>query len=120
MSAEPALAERRSYLRFETVLPVLIESHQYGSLRCIARNVSTGGLCLEMDEPFPLGSAVRVWFTAPDGTQISATGQVKHHYVFNYCSGPERYRQLRGMGVRFTEFETTSEHALNNVLDRLQ
>ena len=112
-------SERRSYLRFRTVLPVLVDSPVHGTRRCIARNVSSGGLCVEMDDPFPLNSEVRVWFVAPDGTRITATGMVRNHYFFNYCTG-DRHRQLRGMGVRFVDFRDTGEHALKSVLSRMR
>jgi hypothetical protein len=111
-------ADRRSYLRFETVLPVLIETPGQETQRYVARNVSCGGLCLETREPLPLGTPIRVWFVAPDGTRIGASGLVRNHYVFNYRTG-DRTRQCRGMGVRFTAFHDSGERALRSVIERM-
>lgn len=111
-------AERRSYLRFETVLPVVVETPGHGAHRYVARNVSCGGLCLETQEPLPLGTSLRVWFVAPDGTRIGASGLVRNHYVFNYTNG-QRPRQCRGMGVRFTAFHDSGERALRSVIRRM-
>ena len=111
-------SDRRSWLRFQTVLPVVIESTDHGAQRCVARNVSCGGLCVELAEPLPLGSEVIVWFMTPDGARIGASGVVKNHYVFNYWT--DRIpRQLRGMGVRFLSFDGVGEQRLASSLDRL-
>ena len=112
-------SERRSWLRFRTALPVLIESQLHGAMRCVARNVSKGGLCVELHEPLPLGTAISVWFIAPDGTRIGAAGVVKNHYIFNYFCD-QKQRQVRGMGVRFTGFEPDSEGKLRDSLGRLR
>ncbi|MCB9558687.1 MAG: PilZ domain-containing protein [Deltaproteobacteria bacterium] len=114
-----APTDRRSWLRFRTILPVLLESPLYGQQRCIARNVSGGGICIELADPLPLGTELRVRFTAPNGTEIVAIGCVRNHYVFNYATR-QRYRQLRGIGIRFTAFDGAAETRLRRVLDRMQ
>ena len=97
------IKERRAAMRFDKILPVQVESPLYGSVSCIARNISSGGVFLETAEPLPLGAEVRVSFEY-DGETIVAIGQVKNHYFFNY-SQKERPQSLCGMGVRFLEFE---------------
>jgi hypothetical protein len=104
---------KRQSLRFDTVFPVLISSDQFGEQNAMARNVSAGGILLEISEPLPLGTRVRVHFSMqverphPDSPTIVARGEVKNHYFLNFAddSGP---RSLTGMAVRFTEFETDS------------
>ena len=105
---------KRTSLRFETVFPVLNSSDQFGEQNAMARNISAGGILLEIQEPLPLGTRVRVHFCmqtstrVPDeGPTIVARGEVKNHYFLNFSdeSGP---RSLTGMAVRFTEFETDS------------
>jgi hypothetical protein len=95
--------ERRAAMRFDKVFPVRVESPLYGTLQCIARNVSSGGMFLETAEPLPLGAEVRVRFEH-DGESIVARGEVKNHYFFNY-SQQERPQSMCGMGVRFVGFE---------------
>jgi hypothetical protein len=104
---------KRQALRFETAFPVLISSEQFGETNAMARNVSAGGILLEISEPLPLGTHVRVHFhmnlgaRRDDSPSIVARGEVKNHYFLNFHDdrGP---RSLTGMAVRFTEFETDS------------
>jgi hypothetical protein len=104
---------KRQSLRFDTVFPVLISSDQFGESNAMARNISAGGILLELQEPLPLGTRVRIHFSmqsgrGPEGGPIIvARGEVKNHYFLNFAddTGP---RSLTGMAIRFTEFETDS------------
>jgi hypothetical protein len=105
---------KRQSLRFETAFPVLLSSDQFGESNAMARNISAGGILLELQEPLPLGTRVRVHFSMqvpapgqPAGPSIVARGEVKNHYFLNFAddSGP---RSMTGMAIRFTEFETDS------------
>jgi hypothetical protein len=104
---------KRQSLRFDKVFPVLISSDEFGDSNAMARNISAGGILLEVQEPLPLGTSVRVLFAmsalVPEaGPQIVAKGEVKNHYFLNYSddSGP---RSMTGMAVRFTAFETQAD-----------
>ena len=67
---------------------VRLESLLFGEIYCVARNVSAGGIFLELPDPLPLGAAVRVCFPVPDGSgEVVATGEVKNHYFINYTQG---------------------------------
>ncbi len=99
---------------------VRVESLLFGELYCIARNVSAGGIFLEMPDPLPLGAAVRVCFLTPDGTgEVVATGEVKNHYFINFTQGGAT-RAVSGMAVRFTSFENESHHVLADCLSRMR
>jgi len=101
--------DKRRALRFDKVFPVAITSPTFGECQGIARNISAGGMFVEIGDPLPLGSPVRVHFTLPDVPgEIVARGEVKGHYFvnFNDAAGP---RALTGMGVRFTGFESGAE-----------
>jgi len=52
--------EQRQHLRFDKVFPVRVESVLFGELPGIARNVSAGGIFIEMRDPLPLGARVRI------------------------------------------------------------
>ena len=109
--------QRRSE-RFDKVFPVWVESPSFGECQGIGRNISTGGMFVELADPLPLGSVVRVHFTVPDSQgELIARGEVKRHYFlhFNDAGGP---RVMTGMGVRFTGFEDDAEEQLQASLSR--
>ena len=112
--------EQRAHLRFDTMVMVRIESSLFGESWCIARNVSAGGIFLELQDPLPLGAAVRVCFPVPDGSgEVVATGEVKNHYYINYTHDGAN-RAVAGMAVRFTSFENESHHVLTDCLGRMR
>src|SRR5687767_520737 len=72
-------AQRREHLRFDKVFMVRVESLLFGDLTCVARNVSAGGIFLEVGDPLPLGATIRVCFPVPDGSgEVVAVGEVKN------------------------------------------
>ena len=110
--------KRRSY-RFDKAFPVAISSRVFGEGNGIARNISSGGMCLEVSEPLPLGSVVRVHFAMPDSDgEIVARGEVKRHFFLNF-SDEEGPRQLTGMGIRFIGFEEGGQSDFGERLGRL-
>lgn len=112
------LAEKRRHLRFDQLFAVSLEAPQHGAQIYVARNVSEGGMFLESREPLPLGCAVLVHFSMPDGGgEIVARGEVKNHYFINYAdaTGP---RAVAGMGIRFVKFEEESQVHLADELQR--
>jgi hypothetical protein len=110
--------DKRQHLRFDKVFPVRVESILFGELHCIARNVSAGGIFLEMSEPLPLGARVRVCFLTPDErAEVVAIGEVKNHYFMNYVQNGNT-RSVAGMAVRFCGFEDESQQILQECLDR--
>ena len=116
----PACIEKRQHLRFDKVFPVRVESVLFGELSGVARNVSAGGIFIEMRDPLPLGSRVRVLFSNPDETaEIVAIGEVKNHYFVNYVQGGAT-RSVTGMAVRFEGFENESRQILEDCLNRFR
>jgi hypothetical protein len=116
----PGAGQRREHLRFDKVFAVRVESLLFGDLVCIARNVSAGGIFLEVADPLPLGATVRVCFPVPDGSgDVVAVGDVKNHYFINYVqSGVSK--AVAGMAVRFTSFESDGHRILEDCLGRLR
>jgi hypothetical protein len=116
----PAVSEQRQHLRFDKVFAVRVESLLFGECACVARNVSAGGIFLELPDPLPLGATVRVCFPVPDGSgEVVATGEVKNHYFINYTQNGIS-RAVAGMAVRFTSFENESHQILRECLGRLR
>jgi hypothetical protein len=108
-----AAVEHRCHLRFSKAFPVVVVSELYGDTPAVARNISSGGMFIEMADPLPLGSVVTISFRAAGGGDLSVRGEVKHHYCFNY-GGPEGEPALaRGIGLRFLEFFPHGEHPMD-------
>jgi hypothetical protein len=117
---DPSLSDQRAHLRFDKMFTVRLESPLFGESYCIARNVSAGGIFLELPDPLPLGATVRVCFLVPDGSgEVVATGEVKNHYFINFTQGGTS-RAVSGMAVRFTSFEDEGHHILADCLSRMR
>ena len=117
---EAAAADQRAHLRFDKMFAVRLESLLFGEIYCIARNISAGGIFLELPDPLPLGATVRVCFPVPDGSgEVVATGEVKNHYFINFTQGGSS-RAVAGMAVRFTSFESEGHHILADCLTRMR
>lgn len=116
----PSPPQRREHLRFDKVFTVRVESLLFGDLTCVARNISAGGVFLEVADPLPLGATLRVCFPVPDGSgEVVAVGEVKNHYFINYMKDGAN-RAISGMAVRFSNFESDSHRILADCLTRLR
>ena len=104
--------DRRFDARFNKIIPVVVVSELYGDTDAVARNLSAGGMFIEMSDPLPIGAVVTVNFQIPDSHGVLAVrAEVKHHYSFNYNIGDEP-AFTRGIGLRFLEFlSDTDEEA---------
>lgn len=117
----PTRAEKRRSMRFDKAFPVALRSEAFGEISAIARNVSTGGMMVEVREPLPLGSRVMVYFSLPDShVRVTAHGEVKNHYFLNFADGKGGVRALSGMGLRFSSFESDSDLTLGMGIARLR
>lgn len=97
-------ADRRFDVRFNKLIPVVVASEIFGDSDAVARNLSAGGMFLEMSDPLPLGAVVTVHFQMPDSHgDIAVRAEVKHQYCFNVTAG-DRPHCARGIGLRFVEF----------------
>ncbi len=111
---------KRQAMRFETAFPVILSSDNFGECNAMARNISSGGILLELSEPLPLGTEVRVHFAMPESmATIVARGEVKNHYFLNF-SDAGGARSLTGMAVRFTEFEADSQEMMGLGMTRMR
>jgi hypothetical protein len=98
------MSDRRVHLRFDKVFPVVLVSDDFGETGAVARNISAGGMFVEMADPLPLRSLVTIHFDVPEGGgEIAVRAEVQHHYCFNFgdVDGPA---STRGVGLRFVEF----------------
>ena len=104
------MTEKRRNHRFDKAFPVSIRSEAFGERCAVARNISAGGMMLEVTEPLPLGTAVQVYFSMPESpARIVARGEVKNHYFLNFGAAGGKKKGLTGIGVRFTGFESEAD-----------
>jgi hypothetical protein len=112
--AEPdiPLTEKRVHTRFDKAFLVVIGSELYGESWAIARNVSGGGILVEMGYAPPLGTVVTVHFQHARGDdmidEIVARAEVKHHHYLNFTGSGEA-ASTRAIGMRFLEFVDPGE-----------
>jgi hypothetical protein len=110
--------DQRISMRFDKAFQVIVISELFGEMVAVARNISRGGIGLEMHEPLPLGAVVTIQFMIPEcSASVSVRAEVKHHYCFNYNVGAEP-ASTRGIGLRFLEFLEDSEEQLHDSFTR--
>ncbi len=101
------IIEKRIHTRFDKAFLVVIGSEIYGDSFAVARNVSAGGILVEMTYAPPLGTVVTVHFQhARDDDQLDeivARAEVKHHHYLNFTGGNDA-ASARAIGLRFLEF----------------
>jgi hypothetical protein len=94
---------RRLDIRLNKAFSVVVASEVDGEVAAVARNVSAGGMFVEMRDPPPLGTVVTVVFEPPGGgSAISVRAEVKHHFCWNFQVADEP-TSSRGVGLRFLE-----------------
>jgi hypothetical protein len=104
--------EKRIHIRFDKTFLVMVGSELYGDTFAIARNVSAGGILVEMPYAPPLGTVVTVHFQHVRGEdqldEIVARAEVKHHHYLNFTGGNDA-ASARAIGLRFLEFVDPNE-----------
>jgi hypothetical protein len=101
------IVEKRIHTRFDKAFLVVIGSELYGDSFAIARNVSTGGILVEMTYAPPLGTVVTVHFQHAreddELDELVVRAEVKHHHYLNFTGGNDA-ASSRAIGLRFLEF----------------
>ena len=114
--------DKRVHTRFDKAFVVVIGSEVYGDTFAVARNISEGGILVEMSYAPPLGTVVNVHFQYAHGTgvddpldEIVARAEVKHHHYLNFGSGDDA-ASSRAIGMRFIEFVDAGERVASERL----
>ena len=104
--------EKRIHSRFDKAFLVVIGSELYGDTCAIARNVSAGGILVEMSYAPPLGTVVTVHFQHARADdlldELVVRAEVKHHHYLNFTGAGEA-SSTRAIGLRFIEFVDAGE-----------
>lgn len=107
-----SVTEKRIHTRFDKAFIVMVGSELYGDSPAIARNISAGGILVEMSYAPPLGTIVTVHFQharSEDITdEIVVRAEVKHHHYLNF-TGSGEHASSRAIGLRFIEFVDAAE-----------
>jgi len=111
-AAGSAGIDKRIHTRFDKAFLVMIGSELYGDSFAIARNISAGGILVEMTYAPPLGTVVTVHFQhAREDDQLDeivARAEVKHHHYLNFTGGNDA-ASSRAIGLRFLDFIDPNE-----------
>ena len=100
-----ATPERRSSQRIDKVFRVLLSCDELGDRWYIARNISEGGMFVEMHEPLPLNTKIIVRFQFPgDDAAMCAMARVRNHFYFQFADDAGELQSLCGVGLRFLRF----------------
>lgn len=99
----------RIHLSLDLAVPVTVLA-DHGRWRGLVRNISEGGVLIEMSEPPAIGVQLEIAFEgvrnsldAPE--PVTLHGEVRHHLAWQYRRGDTQL-QLRGVGIRFIDAST--------------
>ena len=113
------IVEKRIHTRFDKAFLVVIGSELYGDSFAIARNVSAGGILVEMTYAPPLRTVVTVHFQHArehdELDEIVARAEVKHHHYLNFTGGNDA-ASARAIGLRFLDFVDLGERTARDRL----
>lgn len=99
-------AERRQSIRVPYLCEVQCEGIDFGTLTTRINDLSTGGVFIDAETPFPVGSSFAFKFKVPD-KEVRVTGEVRY-------SMPKI-----GMGVRFVDLGAEDLAAISSVVEDL-
>ena len=88
--------------KFDKAFPVWLEGDS-GVSSGVGRNITEAGLFVETREPLPLGTRVRVTFSAPGAgpTEMILEAEVRYQCFINFAKPDQSRTGMRGMGLKF-------------------
>src|SRR3990167_3272410 len=97
---------RRLRVSLEIAVPVTVRS-EHVIARGLARNISEGGMLIELRQLPPIGSEIEITIAGVGGSSdapeaIRLLGEVRHHVAWQFAQDRST-KTLRGAGVRFLE-----------------
>jgi hypothetical protein len=99
---------KRIPLSLDVAVPVVVRGPD-GIQRGLARNISEGGMLVEMEELPGLGQRLEVTFAGINGScSLTLYGEVRHHVGWQH-SAQGSTQTMRGIGLRFIDGTAQSE-----------
>ncbi|MCA1826872.1 MAG: PilZ domain-containing protein [Myxococcales bacterium] len=87
--------------RFDKAFPVFLEGDR-GVASGIGRNITDTGMFVETREPFPLGTRVKVTFSAQHGgSEMTLEAEVRYQCFINFARPDSTRAGMRGIGLKF-------------------
>lgn len=106
--------ERRKYFRIKLITKVaLIHDNRFHYF--YSRDLSVGGIFLETDQPYPIGSQLELELPLPEiADKVRIKGKVMRMVGIEQRSKGN----IPGMGIQFTELETSVKAMLADFIAR--
>ena len=88
--------------KFDKAFPVWLDGES-GMSSGVGRNITETGMFVETREPLPLGTRVRVTFSAPGAgpTEMILEAEVRYQCFINFAKPDHSRTGMRGMGLKF-------------------
>jgi hypothetical protein len=67
----------------------------------LARNISEGGMLVQLDRVLPIGRRVEIHMVGRSG-RVTLRGEIRHQVAWQHSGGPDR-KMMYGVGVRFLD-----------------
>ena len=117
-SPTPSPDDRRRSRRIDLTLELAVPVRVFcdaGELRGLARNISEGGMLIELPEAPSIGARVEISFGGVRGSadapsDVTLVGEVRHHLAWQFNRDGAAHT-MRGVGVRFIDPEANTAPA---------
>ena len=107
------MEERRQFVRLDTRLAVTYRVMPASKPRAATtRDISGGGVCVFLDEPLKVGTAVQIEVAVPDRAQpIAFTGEVVWCEQYRVIGKSQEYQSVMA-GVKFMQIAPADQQAI--------
>jgi hypothetical protein len=104
--------DSRIRLSLEVAVPVVVRSEGFVEAG-LARNISEGGMLVQLRELPAIGSRVEITIGGVQGSSdapesVTLEGEVRHHVAWQYRTKGQ-VKLMRGVGVRFLEISKETD-----------
>ncbi len=99
---------QRISLRLELAVPVLLKG-DFGLTKGVARNISEGGILVEVRQSIPIGASIEIEIQGVRGSldspeSLNLQGEVRHQVAWQHTQKQIRHT-VRAIGIRFVAEE---------------
>ncbi len=104
-------------MRLELAVPVLLKG-DFGLAKGVARNISEGGLLVEVRQSIPIGVSVEIEIQGVRGSldspeSLKLRGEVRHQVAWQHTQKQAR-QTVRAIGIRFVNEEVLNQKPVSH------